>query len=104
MSTEIENVRFVWSPVSGASHYQLETRSDREGQMDWNAWNTSPGTEFIIAFDPHGTYFHTPGTVYYWRVAAVDVNGRLGAYSDVWAFIFQREWERSATKTPVIDE
>jgi len=94
------SVTFEWSPVSGASQYRLETRSERPGQSDWRTWGEgfTSSTVLTLSFASQPDYFNIPGTLYFWRVAAVDANGQVGVHSEVWAFIFQRK--TSSTDTP----
>ncbi len=90
-STASGNVVLRWEVVPGAIGYRVETRSDRPGQEDWRVWPVGLVPELYIAFEDHADYFKDPGTVYQWRVVAVDVAGELGAFSQPFSFTFQRD-------------
>jgi serine/threonine protein kinase len=95
--------RLQYSGVNGAAGYVVETRSDRAGQQEWRRWPVSGSeTTINLAFDALGEYFSIPGTVYYWKVAAVDASGNIGPYSDQRRFVFQRPSNGSATTGAVL--
>jgi hypothetical protein len=100
-SASLEAVTFQWQSVPGAATYRVETRSDRQGQTKWQNWGPTTGTSLIVRYSDHGDYFSIPGTVYYWRVVALDTAGRPGHYSAERRFIFSRmETPVPPTKTP----
>ena len=100
-TAEQRSVRLAWQEAPGATGYRVETRSEREGQKEWKSWPSEGGTELTLNFDDPTTaqYFSIPGTVYEWRVAALDKGGQPGAYSEVRKFVFNRQ--RPATNTPI---
>jgi len=99
----IDVARLRHSGVNGAAGYVAETRSDREGQQEWRRWPITGGdTTINLAFGALEDYFSIPGTVYYWRVAAVDVNGNQGPYSKERRFVFQRPYPGGATTGAVL--
>ena len=53
-------------------------RERSPGQQDWKPWPDVEGAEQTLSYDQYSEYFNTTGTVYYWRVAAVDAQGSLG--------------------------
>ena len=85
-----DTVTLTWSPVTGAASYRIETRSDRPGQQEWRPWTVGDATQLTIRYDGHPDYFHTPGTVYTWRVLALNANGLAGDPSPERRFVFQR--------------
>jgi hypothetical protein len=97
--TVLERIEFRWVSVPNATGYQVETRSDRPGQTDWRAWYRLPVGEtiFNLPFADAPDYFAIPGTVYSWRVAALDAAGRP-TYSAERTFVMQRA--QAATPTP----
>jgi protein phosphatase len=99
--TAEEQVQFRWVPVPNAAGYQVETRSERQGQTEWRIWDRLPGdtTSFRLDFVSHSGYFEIPGTDYYWRVAALDVVGRP-VYSAVRRFVLQRAQAAMPTPQP----
>lgn len=99
-STVQERVTFTWGPVPGATGYRVETRSDRIGQQDWRAWPVGNQTRLVIAYDSYSDYFNTPGTVYYWRVLALNANNQPGTPSLERTFIFSRPGSPADTPTP----
>ena len=101
--TQINVATLRYSGVSGAASYLVETRSDRPGQQEWRRWPV-PGSETTInlLYDALADYFNTPGTVYYWRVAAVGPSDQAGAYSGERRFVFQRP--SNATRGSTLEE
>ena len=77
----------------------METRSERLGQQDWKAWPDVDGAEQTLSYDQYSEYFNTNGTVYYWRVVAVDANGTAGMWSQEGSFVFNRQ-EPQDTPSP----
>ena len=72
----------------------METRSERPGQQDWKAWPDVDVAEQTLSYDQYSEYFNTTGTVYYWRVAAVDAKGTVGCRSEESTFVFNRQNHR----------
>jgi len=83
--------------VAGAASYRLQTRSERPGQTNWQSWGPVAGTDYTFVFDAFPDYFNVPGTVYFWRVLALDAGNQPGPESATWRFIFQR---KSVQPTP----
>jgi hypothetical protein len=98
--TQTGSVTFRWSAVTGAAGYRVETRSDRADQTDWRLWQAGKTTELRIVFDDHPDYFKIPGTVYQWRVAALDATGQVGVVSGVRGIVFQRPEKPAPTAPP----
>ncbi len=90
-------VTLEWSGVAQASGYQVETRSDRAGQTEWRVWGplAPNATRLIIRYEDHPDYFAIPGTVYTWRIAALDGAGRPGDYAGSRRFVFNRRGEKA---------
>jgi serine/threonine-protein kinase len=93
------SVLLRWQVVPGAASYRVELRSDRPDQTNWRPWSAS-AAELRLVFDEDPGYFKDPGTVYYWRVAAVDASGRPGSASAPRNFVFQRQQEKPDPPTP----
>lgn len=83
-------VTFQWQTVPGAIGYVVETRPESSGQGDWRSWGRVDGTSLTLSYDVEGQYFNAPGTVYLWRVAALNNIGKVGSYSATHRFVFQR--------------
>ncbi len=96
------SVRLAWQAAPGATGYRVETRSEREGQQEWKSWPSGGSTELTLNFDDPAIaqYFSIPGTVYEWRVAALDRSGQPGAYSEVRRFVFNRPQPDKPTPPP----
>lgn len=89
--TQINVATLRYSSVNGAASYVVETRSDRVSQQEWRQWSVPESeTALNLIYDALPDYFNTPGTVYYWRVAAISPSGQMGAYSTERRFVFQR--------------
>jgi len=91
--------RLSWSPVDGATTYRLQTRSDRQGQIEWRSWDPGAETSYTVVFDASPDYFKEPGTVYYWRVLALGADSQAGTKSAPWRFIYQRKSEPPSEPT-----
>lgn len=83
-------VTFQWQTVPGAIGYVVETRPESSGQGDWRNWGRVDGTSLTLSYDVEGQYFNAPGTVYLWRVAALNNIGKIGNYSATHRFVFRR--------------
>ncbi len=99
-SAPLDAVTFEWKPVPGAAQYRVETRSDREGQTAWQPWGPVDVPSLKLGYSDHADYFKIPGTIYYWRVVALDANGNKGSYSAERVFEFQRGSPKPPTETP----
>jgi hypothetical protein len=68
--------QFSWSPVPGATRYELEINSDQT----WAAGSRVCCTDTILrnVFTPRQTF---KSNRYYWRVRAFDARGNAGAWS-----------------------
>jgi serine/threonine-protein kinase len=85
-----------WTAVPGAQRYLIQTRSGLQGQEEWGSWFAVHGsTEYTIHFEGDPAYFRQPGTVYEWRVLAVDALGNRGQPSNVGSFKIQ--WKKPET-------
>lgn len=102
-SDPVPEVTFQWLPIAGAAAYKVETRSDRPDQVEWRSWDSTASTSLAISFANHPDYFSIPGTVYYWRVVAIDDAGRVGQSSSERRFVYQQNVEaqpEEPTPTP----
>jgi len=68
---------FSWTPVRGASQYQVEVNSaqDFPAGSQWCCTNSTIGTSLSPTQD-------LGNATYYWRVRAVDAQGDAGAWND----------------------
>ena len=98
--TAMGRVNLGWQPVAGASGYVVQTRSDRAGQTEWRTWQAGQNTSLSIPFNSDPGYFNTPGTVYYWRVAALNGAGQPGNFSPVRRWVYQVESQPAPTQPP----
>jgi hypothetical protein len=87
----------TWSEVKDAAYYIVQTRSDRLGQTDWKEWGKTYVERFDLIFDANSNYFRDPGTIYYWRVIAVNSQNERGTPSGTRKFIFQRKPHETGT-------
>ncbi len=101
LETVLGKIQLAWSDINGSVGYVVETRTNSAGSSDWRRWGPVASTLMTISFDDDVSYFHTPGTIYFWRVAAVDASGRTGLYSEVRSFVFQRD---TSTGTSFLSE
>ena len=102
-SDPVSEVTFQWLSIAGAAAYKLETRSDRPGQTEWRSWDSTESTSLSIFYANHPDYFSIPGTLYYWRVVAIDNAGRVGQSSAERRFVYQQNVEappEEPTPTP----
>ena len=60
-------------------------------------------TAINLPYDAFPDYFNTPGTVFFWRVAAVDTSGQPATYSGERRFVFQRAGSDTATGGAQLD-
>lgn len=67
---------FSWQPVRSAASYEFQISTD----ISFSSIETN-----MIVDDPETTCTPGPNTAgYYWRVRAIDFDGLLGAWSQVW--------------------
>lgn len=106
-----EEMQFAWEGVADKVRYQIETRSELPDQLEWRIWPVEPaGQAFVltVVYSRHKEYFRQAGTVYHWRVVALDETGAVGSYSAERTFIFNppvtptltSTLQASATTTP----
>ena len=87
-------VTLEWDLIPNAVAYQVDTRNGQPGQAQWKVWGPlgPQVTKLQIKYDDYPEYFKIPGTVYYWRVVAINENEQPGEYSKWRQFIFQRPY------------
>jgi hypothetical protein len=84
-----------WTPVHGADHYELQinTAVDFSGAM-------------VVSTNVESTRYGKPATLnngsYHWRVRAVDNDGHVGTWSDIWSFT--RGWPSVPTLLHPLDD
>jgi hypothetical protein len=66
---------FIWTPVDGSAAYRFEVSEKPDFSSLYDYINT-----INIKFTP--TKLYESNTVYYWRVAIRDLNGRQGPYNE----------------------
>ncbi len=88
LTTNDTTPELSWVSLSNASEYWVQV--DSSGN-----WSTLK-VNVTVSDSPYTITATLPDGVYYWRVAAIDGNGDLGVWSDVWSF--------TVDTTPVISE
>lgn len=78
-------VRFAWDARNGTGHYELQVTA-MDGSTVFSALTRS--SEYVLTNLALRTYF-TPGARYFWRVQAVDADGRPAGESTPSPFAFQ---------------
>jgi hypothetical protein len=99
-SAPLDKVEMLWEAVPGAGSYMVELSAFIEGNQRVKK-STSLEPRLVLVYDAEPDFFKIPGTVYTWKVAALDTAGRVGNWSGERTFRFSRRDEAKPTpETP----